>query len=47
VAAIYPFCAASEVGLAGMGRVHLKVADPERWFAFYQDGDNSNAIIAS
>jgi hypothetical protein len=47
VAAIYHFFAASEVGLAGMGRAHLKAADFERSFTFYQDGENSNAIMAS
>jgi hypothetical protein len=32
---------------ARTGRAHLKAADRERSFAFYQDGDNSNAIMAS
>jgi hypothetical protein len=45
--AIYHFCAASEVGLAGIARVHLKVAGLERSFAFFQDGEKSDAIMAS
>jgi hypothetical protein len=47
VAAIYHFCAASEVGLVGAGCAHLKAADFKRSFTFYQDGDNSDAIMAS
>jgi hypothetical protein len=46
VTAIYHFYAASEVGLAGTVRAHLKVAGIELSLSFFQDGDNSNAIMA-
>jgi hypothetical protein len=47
VAAIYHFYAASEVGLAGTVRAHLKVAGMELSLSFFQDGGNSDVIMAS
>jgi hypothetical protein len=47
VAAIYHFYAASEVGLAGTVRAHLKVAGIELSLSFFQDGGNSDVIMAS